>query len=180
MAVDRLHIAAHLANTKDASNIKQAQTITRDTIDQFRSGTLEQGTITPGGDITLDTLARMLGAENKSTVSRALSDRPEGKTNRDFVTRAREVARLVGYTPSEDAITLSRMRRSMRVTRVTIKDVAAYAGVNKSTVSRVSRGKTDGYSPDVIRRVNDAIQTLQYVPTVRASRLGRRSHKHRK
>lgn len=60
--------------------------------------------------------------------------------------------------------------------RVTIKDVAREAGVSTATVSYVIHGK-ESLSEDTIRRVNDAIQRLHYVPHLSARSLAsNRSH----
>ena len=60
--------------------------------------------------------------------------------------------------------------------RVTIKDVAHEAGVSTATVSYVIHGK-ESLSEETIRRVNDAIRTLKYVPHMSARSLAsNRSH----
>lgn len=54
--------------------------------------------------------------------------------------------------------------------RTTLSDVAAQAGVSAVTVSRVLR-KPDLVSPDLRRRVNEAVRELAYVPNQLASAL---------
>ncbi len=54
----------------------------------------------------------------------------------------------------------------------TIRDVAARAGASLKTVSRVVNGEP-GVSPDMERRVRDAIATLDYRPNMTASNLRR-------
>ncbi|NLS20528.1 LacI family DNA-binding transcriptional regulator [Rhizobium sp. P40RR-XXII] len=54
--------------------------------------------------------------------------------------------------------------------RVTLDDVASFAGVSPITVSRVLR-KPDAVSEPLRRRVNAAVKELGYVPNIAASRL---------
>jgi len=60
--------------------------------------------------------------------------------------------------------------------KATIKDVAELAGVSKSTVSYVLSGKRP-ISPEVTRRVHDAMEQLQYKPSVLAKNLAERQTK---
>jgi len=58
---------------------------------------------------------------------------------------------------------------------MTIKDVANYLGMSVSTVSRCLNGRPD-ISEETKRRVNQAIQELNYVPSTSARTMsGRRS-----
>jgi len=54
----------------------------------------------------------------------------------------------------------------------TIREVAALAGVSLKTVSRVVNGEPR-VAPSTVRRVNDAIATLHYLPDATAARLAR-------
>lgn len=54
---------------------------------------------------------------------------------------------------------------------VTIKDVAAHAGVSHQTVSRVINNEPN-VRPEMKARVQDSIETLGYVPLIAAQRLG--------
>lgn len=57
-----------------------------------------------------------------------------------------------------------------------MNDVANLAGVSKSTVSKVINGYSS-LSPDTIKKVNEAIRELGYVPNVSASSLSKKNIK---
>jgi DNA-binding LacI/PurR family transcriptional regulator len=59
------------------------------------------------------------------------------------------------------------------VSRATIEEVAAAAGVSRSTVSRVVNGST-AVSPEALAAVHDAIERLNYVPNRAARSLASR------
>jgi LacI family transcriptional regulator len=61
-------------------------------------------------------------------------------------------------------------------TGVTVRDVAALAGVSTATVSRVLRGR-GGVRKELEQRVQNAIQTLGYRPNLSARRLRERNAK---
>lgn len=61
-------------------------------------------------------------------------------------------------------------------TSITMKEVAAYAGVSTATVSRVVGGK-GGVRPELERRVHQAIEELNYRPNQAARRLRERKAK---
>ena len=95
----------------------------------------------------------------------------------------REYSRIIG----ERALDLRRRRRSLRSSReegqgmstdamrgtVTIEEVAAAAGVSRSTVSRVVNGST-AVSPEALESVRRAIADLNYVPNRAARSLASR------
>jgi len=53
----------------------------------------------------------------------------------------------------------------------TIKDIAEYTGVSATTVSNVIHGKKNRVSPDTIKKIEDAIEELHYVPNLFARSL---------
>ncbi|MFN2744499.1 MULTISPECIES: LacI family DNA-binding transcriptional regulator [Bacillus] len=55
--------------------------------------------------------------------------------------------------------------------KVTINEVAAYAGVSKSTVSRYINGKLDAISPQKVKSIKKAIAELNYRPSQMAQGL---------
>jgi LacI family transcriptional regulator len=63
--------------------------------------------------------------------------------------------------------------RSFKAAGVTVKDVAAQAGVSTATVSRVLSGK-GGVRPELEQRVRSAIDSLDYHPNQSARRLRER------
>lgn len=56
--------------------------------------------------------------------------------------------------------------------KVTIKEVASWAGVSTATVSHHLNG-TKNVSPDVARRIDSAVQELNYIPNINARSLKR-------
>lgn len=56
---------------------------------------------------------------------------------------------------------------------VTIKHVAAHAGVSLQTVSRVIN-KEPNVRPEMMQRVQESIAALGYVPSIAAQRMGDR------
>lgn len=53
----------------------------------------------------------------------------------------------------------------------TIKDIAEYTGVSATTVSNVIHGKKNRVSPETIKKIEDAIEELHYVPNLFARSL---------
>lgn len=60
---------------------------------------------------------------------------------------------------------------------VTIKDIASATGVSATTVSNVINGKTGRVSQQTINKINEAIQSLGYIPNMSARSLVSRSSK---
>ena len=52
--------------------------------------------------------------------------------------------------------------KEKKQTKVTINEVAAYAGVSKSTVSRYINGRTNEISADKVKKIKKAIEELHY------------------
>lgn len=53
----------------------------------------------------------------------------------------------------------------------TIKDIAAYTGVSPTTVSNVIHGRSGRVSEETVRKIQDAIEKLEYVPNMSARSL---------
>ncbi|MGG1698606.1 LacI family DNA-binding transcriptional regulator [Bacillus zhangzhouensis] len=62
-------------------------------------------------------------------------------------------------------------------TKVTINEVAAYAGVSKSTVSRYINGRTNEISSEKVKKIKKAIEELHYRPSQLAQGLKVRKSK---
>ncbi|WP_161605935.1 LacI family DNA-binding transcriptional regulator [Microlunatus speluncae] len=60
--------------------------------------------------------------------------------------------------------------------RPTLRDVAAESDVTYSTVSRILRGRTEGYRPETVRRVQVAAAAVGYRPNTQARGLRLRRH----
>lgn len=61
--------------------------------------------------------------------------------------------------------------RDKQTAKVTINEVAAHAGVSKSTVSRYINGKIDAISPKKVKSIKKAIEELNYRPSQMAQGL---------
>ncbi|MBU5263274.1 LacI family DNA-binding transcriptional regulator [Bacillus atrophaeus] len=64
-----------------------------------------------------------------------------------------------------------------KTSHVTITEVAEYAGVSKSTVSRYINGKADAISPQKVKKIKKAIEELNYRPSKLAQGLKVRKSK---
>ena len=67
--------------------------------------------------------------------------------------------------------------KEKKQTKVTINEVAAYAGVSKSTVSRYINGRTNEISSEKVKKIKKAIEELHYRPSQLAQGLKVRKSK---
>lgn len=67
--------------------------------------------------------------------------------------------------------------KEKKQTKVTINEVAAYAGVSKSTVSRYINGRTNEISIEKVKKIKKAIEELHYRPSQLAQGLKVRKSK---
>ncbi|WP_353854399.1 LacI family DNA-binding transcriptional regulator [Bacillus sp. Bos-x628] len=67
--------------------------------------------------------------------------------------------------------------KEKKQTKVTINEVAAHAGVSKSTVSRYINGRTNEISSEKVKKIKKAIDELQYRPSQLAQGLKVRKSK---
>ena len=61
--------------------------------------------------------------------------------------------------------------------RVTINDIAQICGTSKATVSYVINGRVSKVSPEMVRKVEEAIKATGYVPSLSAKSLAGKGSK---
>ncbi|MEH2921651.1 LacI family DNA-binding transcriptional regulator [Samsonia erythrinae] len=114
------------------------------------------------GKVTLQEVADYAGV-GTMTVSRVMR-KPEQVSDK-LRSKVEMAARALGYEPNHDASALAN-----RTNRVTLQDIANYAGVGAMTVSRALRAP--GLVSDATqKKIQEAINALGYVPNQAAGAL---------
>ena len=106
--------------------------------------------------VTMEDVARHCNVST-ATVSRVLSGRSaEFSVSETMIQRVRSAAKQLNYSPD----------RKRPGKRVTMKDIARYCDVSKTTVSRVLSGrfKESSVSGELVQRVKEAAEHFNYRP----------------
>lgn len=119
------------------------------------------------GRVTLQDIADYVGV-GTMTVSRVM--RTPELVSDSVRQKVEQAARALGYTPNQDASAVVNSAG-----RVTLQDVASHADVSPMTVSRALRDPAQ-VSEGSLKKINEAIQALGYVPDAAASALASAQH----
>lgn len=119
------------------------------------------------GRVTLQDIADYVGV-GTMTVSRVM--RTPELVSDSIRSKVEQAAHALGYTPNQDASAVANSAE-----RITLQDVARQAGVGAMTVSRALRDPSQ-VSAGSLKKINEAIRALGYVPNVSASALATAQH----